>query len=85
MTRMNFDCSDIRRAGLVFNCCSSCHDDDDNGYSDLSMSQPEDRPGRKSTFWEPRMCAYHCCRVDSDLLTRDFFAKMARNRRLTTV
>lgn len=28
-------CSTLHKAGIQFNCCGSCHDESDNGYSYL--------------------------------------------------
>ena len=75
-------CEDIRNAGFKFQCCSSCHEDANEGYIDLSEDEAPRMDGRRwrsrdSDRWYARIC----CGVmngETRPTTRDDWAKVLK-------
>ena len=72
-------CHILHLAGFDFDCCVSCHEDDDEGYTySMNEQYPDmDIPGRrkKSMFW-----AHVCCEAPR-LTTVSEWAKAAKSYR----
>lgn len=70
MVHFTLNCQDFEEVGLGRGCCSTCHEDEWEGYYDLPEVDP---PPRANGHVSP-VTAFVCCRYCSDL-TRDEFAK----------
>ena len=74
ITRHMLTCAAIRHAGIEFECCESCHDDDEAGYGPMCEQYPEyeiESRNKKSMFF-----AHVCCNAP-ELDTVEKWAKVA--------
>ena len=72
-------------------CCSSCHEDAQEGYDDLMDVYPPNKDGSENMDYggHARIRAFVCCAVYRDIgdepLTRSDWARKARERRRKNV
>ena len=76
-------CWDFQAAGLRFECCSSCHNEDEEYWDD------EESPAKPNDFrtWRERSRVWlygNCCGWNSMKFTRNDWANAVRARRQRT-
>lgn len=87
---MHFYCQDIIKCGFKTDCCSSCHEDADEGYSELNEVYSEDaglakgpNTGMLSDYdGEGKHIVYMCCKDSSfDPKNPKHWNKLISNRK----